>query len=225
MNTLKAKALVGFLKLFVVMGLLLFLPAWSLNFREAWVFLIVFFVPVLLITLYFLKKDPDLIERRLKAGPFAEKRTSQKIIQLLASLFWVLCVLIPGFDHRFHWSQVPPFLVIAADVVILLALLVVYCVFRENRFTSAVVEVSIEQKVISTGPYAVVRHPMYSAGLLLFFSMPVALGSWWALLSALPMPVVIILRLLDEEKLLNQSLPGYKEYCQKVRYRLIPHIW
>lgn len=224
-NSLTARALAGFVKLLVILSLSLFLPAWSLRFWEAWVFLIVFFVPVLLITVYFLRKDPGLIERRLKAGPSAENRTSQKVIQSLASLFFVFVVLIPGFDHRLNWSHIPTSFVIAADVVVLLGLVIVFYVFKENSFTSAVVEVAAEQKVISTGPYTVVRHPMYSGALLLVFFTPIALGSWWALPTALPMLVVIILRLLDEEKLLHQSLSGYEEYCQTVQYRLIPHIW
>jgi protein-S-isoprenylcysteine O-methyltransferase Ste14 len=225
MNSLTAKALTGFAKLLGILGLSLFIPAWSLNYWEAWVFLIVFAAPVLLITLYFLRKDPSLIERRLKAGPLAEKRALQKVIQALASLFFILVLLIPGFDRRLHWSYVPVFLVIAADAAVLLGLVIVFFVFKENSFTSAVVEIAVEQKVISTGPYAVVRHPMYSGGLLLFFSMPIALGSWWALCASFPALVVIILRLLDEEKLLRESLPGYSEYCREVRYRLIPHLW
>jgi protein-S-isoprenylcysteine O-methyltransferase Ste14 len=196
-----------------------------LDFWEAWAFLSVFFFPVLFITLYFLRKDPKLIERRLRVGPVAEKRMSQKLIQSIASLFFILSFLVPGFDHRFHWSLVPTILVIAADGILLLGFFIVFFVFKENSYTSAVVEVGTDQKVICTGPYAVVRHPMYSGALLLFFFMPISLGSWWALLLALPMFVVIVLRLLDEEKFLLRSLAGYGEYCQNVRYRLIPRIW
>ncbi len=211
--------------LLVILGLALFLPAWSLNFWEAWVFLIAFFTPALVITIYFLRKDPELIERRLKAGPYAEKRLSQKVIQSLASLFFFLVVLISGFDHRLHWSHVPTILVISADCLILLGFLIVFFTFKANSYTSAVIEVTAKQKVVSMGPYAVVRHPMYSGALLLFFFMPIALGSWCALPLALSMFVVIILRLLDEEKFLLQSLPGYEEYCRNVQHRLIPQIW
>jgi protein-S-isoprenylcysteine O-methyltransferase Ste14 len=225
MNSLTTRALAGFAKLLGILGLFLFIPAWSFNYWEAWVFLAVFAAPVLLITLYFLRKDPFLIERRLTAGPLAEKRPLQKVIQALASLFFILVLAIPGFDHRLHWSHVPASLAIAADAAVLLGLGIVFYVFRENSYTSAVVEVAAKQTVIATGPYAVVRHPMYSGGLLLFFSMPIALGSWWALSAALPALVVIILRLRDEEKLLRESLSGYRAYCRKVRYRLIPCIW
>ena len=193
MNTLTLKALAGFLNLFAILCLSLFLPAWSLDFWEAWAYLLVFFGPVMFITLYFLRKDPQLI--------------------------------VPGFDHRFHWSHVHTYLIVGADVVVLFGFVIVFFVFKENSYTSATIEVAANQYVISTGLYSVVRHPMYSGGLLLMFFTPLALGSWWALPFALPMFVVIILRLLDEEKVLLQSLTGYKEYCQKVHYRLIPRIW
>lgn len=225
MKNLTVRTLTGFANLFVVMGIGLFLPAWTLNFWEAWAFLAAFFVPVLLITLYFLKKDPLLIEGRLKAGPAAETRISQKLIQSLASLSFVLLVLIPGFDHRLGWSHVPAILVIVGDVFVVIGLSIVFFVFKENSFTSAVVEVAAGQRVISTGPYALVRHPMYSGALLMIVFMPIALGSWWGLPCALTMLLAIVLRLLDEETFLSQNLPGYEEYRMKVRWRLIPRVW
>jgi protein-S-isoprenylcysteine O-methyltransferase Ste14 len=134
-------------------------------------------------------------------------------------------LLVPGFDHRLHWSYIPTIFVIAGNIAVLFGFLIVFFVFKENSYTSAIVEIADNQKVISTGLYAFVRHPMYSGGLLLLFFTPIALGSWYGLPLFLPMFIVIILRLLDEEKLLYQNLPDYKEYCQKVRYRLIPYIW
>jgi protein-S-isoprenylcysteine O-methyltransferase Ste14 len=225
MNSLTAKALAGFLMKLVITGLLLFLPAWSLDFWEAYVFLLTFFVPQLLIIIYLLRKDPDLLKRRLKGGSRAENRTSQKIIMLLVSLCFVLLVLVPGLDHRFNWSHVPALLVIAADVAVLLGFLTQFHAFKENSFASAVVAIVPEQKVISTGPYAVVRHPMYSGSLLVNFFISIALGSWWGLPFALAMLAVIILRLLDEETFLAKELPGYSEYRNTVRYRLVPLIW
>lgn len=225
MNSLTAKALAGFLMKLVITGLLLFLPAWSLDFWEAYVFLLTFFVPQLLIIVYLLRKDPDLLKRRLKGGSRAENRTSQKIIMLLVSLCFVLLVLVPGLDHRFNWSHVPALLVIAADVAVLLGFLTQFHAFKENSFASAVVAIVPEQKVISTGPYAVVRHPMYSGSLLVNFFISIALGSWWGLPFALAMLAVIILRLLDEETFLAKELPGYSEYRNTVRYRLVPLIW
>lgn len=225
MNSLTAKALADFVTKLVIVSLLLFLPAWSLDFWEAWVFLFMFFLPQLLIIIYFLRKDPDLVKRRLKGRLFAENRTYQKVIESLVRLFYILMVLVPGFDHRFNWSHVPAFLVVAADVAVLLGFLIQFHVFKANTFASAVVEIAANQKVISTGPYAVVRHPMYSGALLVDFFIPIALGSWWGLPFALAMLVVVILRLLDEEKFLRQGLPGYEEYCRKVQYRLIPRLW
>jgi protein-S-isoprenylcysteine O-methyltransferase Ste14 len=225
MKILIIKTFAGFFNLLVILGLTLFLSAWTFDFWEAWVYLAVFFIPVLLITIYFLKTNPDLIGRRLKVGPTAETRISQKILQSMASLFFISIFIVPGFDHRFHWSNVPTMLILIADSFVLLGFLIVFYVFKENSYTSAIVEINAEQKVISSGLYAIVRHPMYSGALLLLLFTPIALGSWWALFFFIPMLGVIILRLLDEEKLLNQSLLGYTNYCQKVHYRLIPYIW
>jgi protein-S-isoprenylcysteine O-methyltransferase Ste14 len=225
MNPLITKVLVGFVKRLVIVSLCLFLPAGSLDFWEAWLFLAVFFIPQLLITVYLLRNDPDLLKRRLKGGASAENRTSQKVIISLMGLCFILLVIVPGYDHRFNWSHVPAFLVIAADVVVLCGLWIQFRVFKANTFASIVVAIVPEQKVISTGPYAVVRHPMYSGVLVVDFFAPIALGSWWGLLVSLARVIVIILRLLDEEKLLRQDLPGYEEYCRKVPYRLVPHVW
>jgi protein-S-isoprenylcysteine O-methyltransferase Ste14 len=170
-------------------------------------------------------KDPDLIGRRLKAGPAGEQRTSQKVIQSLASLFFILMFVVSGFDHRLHWSHVPASLIIVADLAVVGALIIVFVVFKENSYTSAVIEVADTQKVISTGPYAVVRHPMYSGASLLVLCTPIALGSWIALPSAVLLMFVIILRLLDEEKFLARSLAGYQKYIAAVKFRLIPGVW
>jgi protein-S-isoprenylcysteine O-methyltransferase Ste14 len=225
MNPLIVKALPGFIRRLVVVSLCLFLPAGSLDFWEARLFLPVFFIPNLLVGIYLLRNDPDLLQRRLRGGPSAETRISQKVIILLMGLSSILLMIVSGLDHRFDWSHVPAFLVIAADAAIQLGLWIQFLVFKANTFASIVVAIVPQQKVISTGPYAVVRHPMYSGVLVVDFFAPIALGSWWGLLFALARLVVIILRLLDEEKLLRQDLPGYEEYCRKVQYRLIPHLW
>jgi protein-S-isoprenylcysteine O-methyltransferase Ste14 len=222
---LTLKALAGFLNLFVMLSLALFLPAGTFDFWEAWAYLLAFFAPVMFITLYFLKRDPDLIGRRLKVGPTGEQRASQKVIQSLASLFFIFMFVIPGFDHRLHWSHVPVGLVLIAYVAVVCGLLVVFLVFRENSYTSAIIEVTDTQKLVSTGPYAIVRHPMYSGALVLVLFTPVALGSWFGLPFAVLLVFVIVLRLLDEERFLLQSLPGYQGYCGQVTYRLIPGVW
>jgi protein-S-isoprenylcysteine O-methyltransferase Ste14 len=225
MSLLTAKALAGFVMRLILVGLLLFVPTWPLDFWEARVFLVTFFLPQLLIIIYLVRNDPDLLKRRLKGGLFAEKRTNQKVIILLMSLCSVLMLLVSAFDHAFKWSQVPAFLVIAADVVILLGFWMQFRAFKENSFASAIIVIDSHQKVIATGPYAVVRHPMYAGALLVNISTPIALGSWRGLAFAVGMLAVIILRLLDEEKFLRRSIPNYGEYCGKVQWRLIPHFW
>jgi len=225
MTSVRTRAILGLANLFVVLWLAIFLPAGSLDYREAWIYLAAFFIPSGLITFYFLRKDPDLIRNRLKAGPGAEKRLIQKLIQACASLLFVSIFLIAGYDHRFGLSSVPDVIVILADMLTVLSFTLIFFVFRENAYTSGTIEVSPKQPVVSSGPYAVVRHPMYSGALILLLVTPMALGSWWGLLLDVPMIILIILRLFDEEKFLLESLSAYSDYIQKVRYRLIPYIW
>jgi protein-S-isoprenylcysteine O-methyltransferase Ste14 len=225
MNKLTAQAMFGLLNLIVMIAIFLFFPGWTLKYWQGWLFLGVFGISVLLITLYFLRRDPDLIQRRVKAGPVAEQQTSQKIIQGLAAIFFILPFIFSSIDHRLHLSNVPVYLVLFGDIVVALGLYFVFLVFRENTFTSATIEVADEQKVISTGPYAVVRHPMYAGAFLMLLGIPLALGSWWAYIFIFLLFAAIIWRLLDEEKFLAKNLPGYDAYRQKVRYRLIPFIW
>jgi protein-S-isoprenylcysteine O-methyltransferase Ste14 len=224
-NKIKIQAIGGLVALAVVLWLALFLPAGSLNYWQAWTYWLIFFMSVSAISAYFLKKDLNLIANRLKTGPSAEKEISQKLANSLITIFFILLILIPPFDHRFQLSNVPSFLVLAADVFVVLGLLIVFIVFKENSFTSAVIEVNQGQKVISTGPYAVVRHPMYAGALLMLLFTPLALGSFWGLLAFIPMLLVISLRVIEEEKFLWKNLSGYGEYCKKVRHRLIPFIW
>jgi len=225
MNSLAAKSFIGLVQLLIVLAVLLFLPAWTVHYWEAWVFLLVFSVSVFVITLYFLREDPKLIESRLKAGPGAEEQKSQKIIQALASIFFILPFLIASLDHRFGWSNVPTYLVVLGDLFVALGLFFVFLVFRENTFTSATIELREEQQVISTGPYALVRHPMYAGAFIMLLGVPLALGSWWAFIPVFLLFAAIVWRLLEEEKFLAKNLPGYASYRQKVRYRLIPFIW
>src|SRR6266487_678774 len=225
MNSLAAKSFIGLAQLIVVLAILLFLPAWSFNYWQAWIFLLIFSISVFIITLYFLREDPKLIESRLKAGPGAEQQTSQKIIQALASLFFILPFIIASLDHRFGWSNVPTYLIILGDLFVALGLFFVFLVFRENTFTSATIELRDEQQVISTGPYALVRHPMYAGAFIMLLGVPLALGSWWAFIPVFLLFAAIAWRLLEEEKFLAKNLPGYTSYREKVRYRLIPFIW
>lgn len=225
MNDLNRKAFGGLLNLLVCVGLMVFLPAWTLRYWQAWLFLIAFFVPTAAITLYLMKKDPKLLERRVSAGMVAEKEKTQKIIQGVASIAFIATIVFPAIDHRLGLSTVPVGAVLAGDALILLGFLVVFLVFKENTFTSGIIEVSAGQRVISTGPYAIVRHPMYVGALILLLGVPLALGSLWGLLAIIPMTLAMVVRLLDEEKFLGQNLAGYLDYKRKVRYRLAPFVW
>jgi protein-S-isoprenylcysteine O-methyltransferase Ste14 len=224
-QTIKWKAYFGLFWLIVIMGLLFFLPAGTFKFWQAWIYLIIFGTSSLLITLFLMKKDVELLKRRIKAGSAAENERSQKIIQAFAQLIFIGIMIIPGFDHRYAWSDVPVYLVITGDVFAALGFFIVFLVFKENSFTSAIIEIAENQKVISTGPYKFVRHPMYSGALLLLVFTPLALGSFWSFPFVIFMIMIIIYRLLDEEKFLSKNLAGYEAYCQKTRYRLIPGIW
>src|SRR4051812_27478964 len=182
MQTATLKAFHALLVLLIVMAALLFVPAGTVNYLQAWVFLVVYFAASTAVTLYLVRYDPALLERRMSGGPFAEKQASQKIIMSLTSLGFVGLIAIPALDHRFAWSQLPSWLVAVGNAMVLFGFVAVYFVFRENSFTSATIELAPDQKVISTGPYAVVRHPMYAGGLVLLFGMPIALGSGWGVL-------------------------------------------
>jgi protein-S-isoprenylcysteine O-methyltransferase Ste14 len=170
----KRKALFGLLWLVIILWLLLFIPSGTLDFWQAWVYLFLFGSSSLLITLFLMKKDMELLKRRLNAGASAEKERSQKVIQILASFSFIGIMLTPGFDRRFNWSTVPVCLAITGEIFVVLGFYLVYLVFKENSFTSATIEIAGNQKVISTGPYAVVRHPMYSGALLMLLFTPLA---------------------------------------------------
>ncbi len=225
MSYLIAKSFAGLLFLDVCLALALFLPAGSLAFWQAWVFLAVWTVCVLLITAYLIKYDPRLLASRVQAGPVAETQKSQQIIQSFAALFFLALFVVAGLDFRFHWSSVPPVVSLVADALVALGFFIVFLVFRENSYTSATIEVASEQQVISSGPYRVVRHPMYAGALLLLIFAAVALGSWVAVPFALPLALVIALRLQEEEKFLRANLTGYEAYRQQVPYRLVPFVW
>jgi protein-S-isoprenylcysteine O-methyltransferase Ste14 len=225
MKDLNRKVFVGFLQLFFGLAVLLFLSTWALDYWQAWVFLAVYSLSVLAVTLDLMKNDPKLLERRIIAKPGSEKRRNQKILNFLISKALIVAVVIPAIDHRCAWSAVPPYLVAAGDILVALGFLINFFVFKENTFASAIIEVGTGQKVIATGPYALVRHPMYLGWLVTFLGVPLALGSWWGLFTIIPITLVIVWRLLDEEIFLVKELPGYSEYRNRVRYRLLPFIW
>jgi protein-S-isoprenylcysteine O-methyltransferase Ste14 len=225
MKDLNKKAFGGLLCLLVVMAALLFIPAWTLAYWQAWVFLAVFDGSALAITLYLMKKDPQLLERRMRGGPVAEKEMSQKIIQTVTAIMFIAMLVVPALDHRFGWSEVPPYIAIAGDVLVALGFLIIFLVYKENTFASATIEITPDQKVISTGLYALVRHPMYMGALLLLVGMSLSLGSRWGLCVFLLFIPALAWRVFDEERFLAKNLPGYSEYLNKVKYRLMPGVW
>ncbi len=209
----------------IVLGLLIILPAGTLNYWQAWVFILVFMISVTVIGLYLSLKDPALLERRKQIGPAAEQSPAQKIIISVGILADLGLLVFCGLDRRFGWSQVPTYFSLLGDVLVALGLFIDLLVFRENSYGASNIRVEETQKVTSTGPYAIVRHPMYTGVIIMVLGVPLALGSWWGLaIIALVMPV-LMWRILDEEKLLEKDLTGYKEYEQKVRYRLMPYLW
>jgi protein-S-isoprenylcysteine O-methyltransferase Ste14 len=225
MESVKTRAWVGLFLTAVAMGLLVFGSAGTVRYWEAWVYLALFFGVSTGMTLDLMRRDPALLERRLSGGPVAERRTVQRIVMTIASAGFVGLLVVAGLDHRFGWSHAPFAVVIAGDLLTLAGLLMTFRVYRENTFASATIQVTSEQKVISTGPYAIVRHPMYASGLVYLTGMPLALGSYRGLLVLVVMSPVLIWRLLDEERLLAQNLPGYVEYKSRVRWRLIPRVF
>lgn len=204
---------------------LLLAPAGTLDYWQAWVYGIAFLVTTTGIGLYFLKLDPKAVARRLDVGPGAEQEPAQKVIMTFVLAGFVLLVVVPGLDHRWHWSRVPDWLAVLADALSVVGLLGTALVLHQNRYAASTIRVEAGQPVVSTGLYAIVRHPMYSAALLLLIFTPLALGSYWSVLLVIPLIGVLAWRLLDEEAYLRRNLPGYTEYCTKVRDRLIPGLW
>jgi protein-S-isoprenylcysteine O-methyltransferase Ste14 len=225
MTRLNARAWLALAVLAAALGLLLFGAAGTMRYWQAWVYLSVFLGASLLTTLYLMRKDPALLERRMRGGPFAEKEATQRLIMAFTSLGFIALLVVPALDRRFGWSSVPVYGVVAGDVLVAVGLYLVFLVYRANTFASATIEVAVEQKVITTGPYAVVRHPMYASASLYTFGTPLALGSYWGFLALAAMMPFLIWRLVDEEKVLARNLPGYTEYQQRVRHRLVPLIW
>ena len=222
---LSSKAWLALAVLVAVMGVLLFLPAGTVHYWQAWMYLSIFSGASVLTTLYLMREDPALLERRMSGGPTAEKRPVQKFIMLCTSIGFIALLLVPAFDHRFGWSAVPLGAVLAGELLVVIGFYLIYRVYRENTFTSATIEVTENQTVISTGPYAIVRHPMYASASLYLLGTPLALGSWWGFVPIAVMLPFLIWRLLDEEGFLARNLPGYAEYQRQVRHRLVPFVW
>ncbi|MRS02715.1 isoprenylcysteine carboxylmethyltransferase family protein [bacterium] len=225
MSKLILSTLKTFLFGLLALGILLFLPAWTLRYWQAWVFILVFLISVNAIGIYLSLQDPALLEKRKKVGPAAETSPVQKIIMSFAVIGIVTLLVICALSIRFGWSFVPWYISLLGDVLVALGLFVNYLVFKENTFGSSTIETSEDQKVISSGLYAHIRHPMYAGVLIMMIGVPLALGSYWGLVVLAIILPGLIWRILDEEKILKKDLSGYADYMQKVRYRLIPKIW
>lgn len=209
----------------LLIALIIFGGAATLRYWQGWLYWLSFTGWVVWITAYFLRHDPNLVASRTKVGPAAEQRPIQKLYQGLASAFFIAVMLVPALDHRFGWSSVPVWGVIVGLVLVSAGFAAVARVMAANAYASSTIEVQAEQKVIDTGPYARVRHPMYAGALLLIYGTPLALGSWWGLIFSALLTVSVVVRLLDEERVLAADLPGYAGYMARVRSRLIPGVW
>jgi len=225
MKTLHVRTIRAGVRGFIVLTALIFLSAGTLRYWQGWSFLVTFTICSTALTVYMALYDEKLLERRLRAGPRAETETSQKIIMVLVMLGFAALLVVPVLDHRFGWSPVPPYVAIIGDGLIALGYLFILFVLRENSYAASTIQIADDQRVISTGPYALVRHPMYAGALLLVIGMPLALDSWYGLLGILVLPPVLAWRLLDEERFLTRNLKGYAEYTSKVRWRLLPGLF
>ncbi|SCX32093.1 methyltransferase family protein [Mycolicibacterium fluoranthenivorans] len=214
----------GFLGL-VFFGVLLFLPAGTLNYWQAWVFIAVFMATTLVPNVYLAVKNPATLARRMHGGPTAETRPVQKVIITATFASVVVMTVVSALDHRFGWSHVPTAVVILGNVLVVVGLVLAQAVVLQNNFAGASIRVEDEQPLVSTGLYGAVRHPMYSGALIMMFGTPLALDSYWGVLvTALAVPILVV-RILDEESLLRTELAGYPAYMDAVRYRLVPYVW
>jgi protein-S-isoprenylcysteine O-methyltransferase Ste14 len=209
----------------VFFGALLFWPAGTFNYWQAWVFIAVFVVGTMIPTIYLAVKFPDAFKRRTRGGPFAETRLAQKIINAGIILTTVAAGVVSALDHRLGWSTVPTVVVIVGNALVLLGLAIAELVVIQNNYAAATITVEADQPVVSTGLYGLVRHPMYVGALTMIVGTPLALGSYWGLLTIIPGVLVFAARITDEEKALRQDLDGYDEYTEKVHYRLVPGVW
>lgn len=223
--TLTTQAWTSLVVLAVAVAAVLFVAAGTVHYWEAWMYLAVFVGASAFITADLIKRDPELLSRRMRGGPTAEQETTQRVIMIFASLAFAALLVVPALDRRLHWSSVPTVVVLAGDVLVVIGFSFIGRVYRENTFTAATIRVESGQRVISTGPYAIVRHPMYASALLYLIGTPLALGSYVGLIAFVVMVATLIWRLLDEERVLMRDLPGYTEYMARVRSRLVPHVW
>lgn len=209
----------------VFFGVALFVPAGTVDYWQAWVFIAVFVTATVVPSAYLAVRDPAALARRMKAGPTAETRPAQRIVMSATVLLVVAALVVSAFDHRFGWSSVPLWLIVVGDVLVVAGLVLSQLVVVQNSYAAATITVEADQPLVSTGLYGVVRHPMYLGALVMMVGMPPALDSLWGLLVVAVALPVLAARILDEEKMLRQELPGYPEYASRVRKRLVPGVW
>jgi protein-S-isoprenylcysteine O-methyltransferase Ste14 len=226
MDNLYLRAIGGSLAGFIAFFAVIFIPAWTLEYWQGWAFFATLWVSTMLVTIYMAIYDKQLLESRLHMGPTAEKTFVQKVITAVGVPVYLAMFIIMVFDHRFRWSPaVPAYVSILGDALAAFGILIYFFVVRENRYAAAAVKVVEGQTVVSSGPYAIVRHPMYAGAILVFIGAPLALGSWWGLLFVPIFIAGFAWRLSNEERFLCENLPRYMEYMDKVRYRLVPYVW
>ena len=216
------QAITKFIFGFLIIGLLLFIPAGTLNYWNAWLFIGILFLPMLIVGIILMFKSPDLLRKRLNSK---EKESKQEILILLGGIMFICGFVVSGLNYRFNWIILPKWIIFIATIIFLLAYVLYAEVLRENMYLSRIIEVQENQKVVDTGLYGIIRHPMYSSTILLFLSIPLVLGSLFSFLIFLLYPIIIVKRIKNEEQVLEQGLKGYLEYKKKVKYRLIPFIW
>lgn len=219
---LAVKAFIKLILGLITLGALLFLPAGTLSFPNAWLFIALLFIPMAIVGTVLILKDKTLLEKRLNTK---ETESEQKRVILISSFQFAACFLLAGFDFRYGWSHFPLWLTIASSLLLLASYAIYVEVMRENAYLSRTVEVQENQKVVDTGLYGIVRHPMYFSTILLFWAMPLVLGSLPAFIVMLPYPLILVKRIQNEESVLKSGLPGYEEYMKKVKYRILPFIW
>lgn len=206
-------------------GGLLFVPAGTLHYWQAWVFLAVFTISSLYAAVFLFRKNPAVVERRMRGGPKAETRPVQKVVSSAISILFVAVLVFSALDHRFGWSPVPPAISLIGAALVAIGLGIAIYTVVQNSYAAANIAVEETQTLTSTGLYAIVRHPMYLGASIMFAGIPLALDSWWGLAFLVPVVIAFAVRIADEEKLLNQQLAGYREYAGKVRHRLLPYVW
>lgn len=216
------QAITKFISGLIILGILVFLPAGTLNYPNGWLFMGLLFIPMFIVGIILLFKAPDLLNKRLN---YKEKESEQKIVVLVSGLMFISAFLLAGLNYRFNWNELPNIIVILSSIIFLLAYVMYGEVLRENKYLSRTIEVSDNQKVVDTGLYGLVRHPMYTATILLFLTIPLILGSIYSFAVLLIYPVIIYFRIKNEEEILEKELDGYFEYKLKVKYRILPFIW